>query len=63
MALRAFKERDAPLALRALAEARRSAVESRMRLWDLELRLTETRELAERLEEIEKRLRDDAWVR
>ncbi len=63
VALRAFKERDAPLALRALAEARRSAVESRMRLWDLELRLTETRELAERLEEIEKRLGDDAWVR
>lgn len=57
------KQGDAQLVLRALAEARRSSVESRMRLWDLELRVTETREIAERLEEVEKQIGGDAWVR
>lgn len=64
LAQRGVKENDPPLVLRALAEARKSAVESRFRLWDLELRVTETRELAERLAEIEKALGGgDAWVR
>ncbi len=46
-----------------MAEARRSSVESRMRLWDLELRVTETREIAARLEEIERQIGGDQWVR
>lgn len=63
LAHKGFKDGDPALVLRALAEARRSSVESRMRLWDLELRVTETREIAERLEEIERQLGGDQWVR
>lgn len=63
LAQKGIRQGDDALVLRALSEARRASVESRLRLWDLELRLTETRELAERLEEIEKRLGDEAWVR
>jgi hypothetical protein len=63
LATQGVKQGDFPLVLRALAEARRSAVESRMRLWDLELRIVETREIAVRLEEIERRIGEDQWVR
>lgn len=63
MAHKGFKQGDDALVLRALSEARRSSVESRLRLWDLELRVTETREIAERLEEIERQIGGDSWVR
>lgn len=63
LATKGVKDGDAALVLRALAEARRSSVEARMRLWDLELRVSETREIAERLEEIERQIGGDQWVR
>jgi hypothetical protein len=63
LAHRGVKDGDPALVLRALAEARRSSVESRMKLWDLELRVTETRAIAERLEEVEKQIGGDSWVR
>ena len=63
LAHKGIERGDSPLVLRALAEARRSSVESRMRLWDLELRVTETREIAARLEEIERQIGGDQWVR
>jgi hypothetical protein len=63
LATKGVKQGDYALVLRALAEARRSAVESRMRLWDLELRVTEVRELDDRIREIEQQVSGDAWVR
>jgi hypothetical protein len=63
LAQKGFRQGDDALVLRALSEARRASVESRLRLWDLELRVAETREIAQRLEEIEKALGGDAWVR
>lgn len=63
LARKGAEDGDPALVLRALAEARRSSVESRMKLWDLELRVTETRDLASRLEEIEKQIGADAWAR
>lgn len=63
LAHKGVKQGDDQLVLRALSEARRSSVESRMKLWDLELRVTETRQIAERLAEVEKQLGGDAWVR
>lgn len=63
LATKGVKDGDAALVLRALSEARRSSVESRLRLWDLELRVTETRDIAERLAEIERRIGEDSWAR
>ncbi len=63
LATKGARQGDDALVLKALSEARRSAVESRMRLWDLELRVGETRDIAERLAEIEKTIGGDAWVR
>jgi hypothetical protein len=63
LAHKGIRTGDDALVLRALSEARRASVESRLRLWDLELRVAETREIAQRLEEIEKALGGDAWVR
>lgn len=63
LAQKGFRQGDDALVLRALSEARRASVESRIRLWDLELRVSETREIAERLEEIEKQIGGDQWVR
>ncbi len=63
LAQKGFRQGDDALVLKSLSEARRSAVESRMRLWDLELRVAETREIAARLEEIERQIGGDAWVR
>ncbi len=63
LAHKGIRRGDDALVLRALAEARRSAVESRMRLWDLELRVTEVRELDDRIREIEQVVGGDAWVR
>lgn len=63
LARKGAEDGDPALVLRALAEARRSSVESRLRLWDLELRVTETRQIAERLEEVERQIGGDQWVR
>lgn len=64
LATKGAREGDDALVLRALAEARRSSVEARMKLWDLEHRITEVRELDDRIREIEQRVGgDDAWVR
>jgi Zn-dependent oligopeptidase len=63
LAHKGIRTGDDALVLRALSEARRSAVESRMRLWDLELRVTETRQIAERLEDVERRIGEDSWAR
>lgn len=63
LAHKGIRTDDDALVLRALSEARRASVESRLRLWDLELRVTETRDIAVRLEEIEKQIGGDAWVR
>lgn len=62
LAQKGFWLGDDALVLKSLSEARRASVESRLRLWDLELRVTETREIAARLEEVEKQI-GDAWVR
>lgn len=59
LAHKGIRTGDDALVLRALSEARRSSVEAKMRLWDLELRVTETREIAARLEEIEKQIGGD----
>lgn len=63
LATKGVKDGDAALVLKALSEARRSAVESRMRLWDLEHRITEVRELDDRIREIEKQIGEDSWAR
>ncbi len=63
LATKGVKDGDAALVLRALSEARRSAVESRLKLWGLELQVTETRDIAERLAEIERQIGADHWVR
>jgi hypothetical protein len=63
LATKGVKQGDYPLVLRALAEARRASVESRLRLWDLELRVTETRDIAERLAQIERQIEEDSWAR
>jgi hypothetical protein len=63
LAHRGAKDGDAPLVLRALAEARRSSVESRLKLWGLELQVTEVRELDDRIREIEQQVAGDSWVR
>ncbi len=63
LAQKGFRQGDDALVLKSLSEARRSAVESRMRLWDLELRVTETRDIAERLADIERRIGEDSWAR
>jgi hypothetical protein len=63
LAQKGFRLGDDALVLKSLSEARRSAVESRLRLWDLELRVTEVRELDDRIREIEQVVGGDAWVR
>lgn len=63
LAHKAIRRGDDALVLRALAEARRSSVESRLKLWDLEHRITEVRELDDRIREIEQQIGGDSWVR
>jgi hypothetical protein len=63
LAHKGIRQGDDALVLKALAEARRSAVESRLKLWGLELQVAETRDIAERLAEIERRIGEDSWVR
>ncbi len=63
LAQKGFRLGDDALVLKALSEARRSAVESRLRLWNLELQVTETREIAARLEDVERQIGADQWVR